>query len=317
MPSFARLLLLACALVTVNADVTDTPISVAAHNGIDGARKRRSVASNMRRWTPPPTPSGYTLVFGPTNGANNAPGYMGYTALDHYDVAGCAADCNSRGADPVGGACQYFNIWRGVETGQPDTYTCSMYWEPTDESTAVNYGQGDLEVTWSRGYSRNSLIIDGGFEGYVCGDDETFCYTTSYANWVGTNDNAGGELDATIFDYVPYAHTGHSSGLVGSADGVDTYSGTLTPAAPLDTVAGNDYLISFFQQSSFSGATGEAPAFLHILWNGVVVDTITPGYSTWSYYEFTVTAAGNDVLAFDGGSAPAWTFIDDVNVWAL
>lgn len=74
----------------------------------------------------PATPSGYEYVFGPTNGANNAPGYMGFSFLDRYDVNACAALCNSRGADSVGGACQYFNIWRAVVNGSPTTYTCSM-----------------------------------------------------------------------------------------------------------------------------------------------------------------------------------------------
>jgi len=47
----------------------------------------------------PDTPEGYDLVFGPTNGANNAPGYMGFAFLDKYDVQACADLCNTRGAD--------------------------------------------------------------------------------------------------------------------------------------------------------------------------------------------------------------------------
>ncbi|KAF7290316.1 hypothetical protein HMN09_01289600 [Mycena chlorophos] len=60
--------------------------------------------------TEPEDPDGYTLVFGPTGGANNAPGYMGFAFLSFYDVDGCAALCNGRGTDPVGGGCSYFNI---------------------------------------------------------------------------------------------------------------------------------------------------------------------------------------------------------------
>lgn len=51
---------------------------------------------------------------------------MGFAFLDRYDVDACAQQCNTRGADSQGGACQYFNIWRAVVDGTPTTYTCSM-----------------------------------------------------------------------------------------------------------------------------------------------------------------------------------------------
>jgi len=51
---------------------------------------------------------------------------MGFAFLDRYDVDACAQQCNTRGADGNGGACQYFNIWRAVVNGNPTTYTCSM-----------------------------------------------------------------------------------------------------------------------------------------------------------------------------------------------
>lgn len=51
---------------------------------------------------------------------------MGFVFLDKYDVDACAQQCNTRGADPSGGACQYFNIWRALVNGVPTTYTCSM-----------------------------------------------------------------------------------------------------------------------------------------------------------------------------------------------
>ncbi|KAF8798617.1 hypothetical protein BYT27DRAFT_7228349 [Phlegmacium glaucopus] len=262
----------------------------------------------------PADPSGYELVFGPTNGANNAPGYMGFVFLDRYDVNACAEQCNTRGADPVGGACQYFNIWRALVDGIPTTYTCSMYFIVADESTAVNTGQGDLAVTFSRGYKRINYVVDGGFEGFnIC---DTFCFSDSYSNWIGTSP-AGGFLDASIFFFAPYAHTGNGVGLLGSATGADTLSGTLTPAQPLATVAGQSYTITFFQASAFSGPSFEAPAFVDILWNGEIVSTIHPGFSNYEYFSFNVVGAGNDVLAFHGGVAPAWTFIDDIAVFQI
>ncbi|KAF9459605.1 hypothetical protein BDZ94DRAFT_1267884 [Collybia nuda] len=261
----------------------------------------------------PATPDGYELVFGPTGGANNAPGYMGFAFIDKYDVNACAALCNTRGADPNGGACQYFNIWRALVNGVPTTYTCSMYYLVADESTAVNFGQGDLKVTYSRGYKRKSLTPDAGFESYTCGD---FCFDNSSANWIGTSP-AGGAFDATVFHYAPYAHSGGSVGLLGSATGADALAGTLTHASPLSTVAGGKYTITFFHASVYSGQTSEAAAFVDVLWNGNIVTTLRPGYSPWKYYEFEVTAQGNDILAFHGGKAPAWSFLDDVFVFAL
>lgn len=189
-----------------------------------------------------------------------------------------------------------------------------QYFIVADESTAVNTGQGDLQVTFSRGYRRKNFLVDGGFEGFNACDD--FCFAESYANWIGTSPR-GGSLDATIFFNAPFAHSGNGSALLGSATGVDTLPGTLTPAQPLQTVAGQQYQISFFQASSFSGPTLEAPAFVNILWNGNIINTITPGFSGYELFQFTVTAVGNDVLAFNGGEAPAWSFLDDITVFQL
>jgi len=262
----------------------------------------------------PATPDGYELVFGPLNGANNAPGYMGFAFLDRYDVDACAEQCNERGADSVGGACQFFNIWRAVVNGNPTTYTCSMYFIPADASTAVNTGQGDLEVTFSRGYARKNFIVDGGFEDFNECDD--FCFDTQDANWIGTSP-AGGTLDATIFFFQPFAHSGNAVALLGSATGVDSLSGTLTYARPLATEPGKSYQISFFQASSFSPPAEEAPVTIDVVWNGVTVTTFKPGFSNFEFLSVNVVAKGSDTLAFHGGEAPAWSFIDDVTVFQL
>ncbi|KAJ7148547.1 hypothetical protein C8R43DRAFT_521131 [Mycena crocata] len=259
----------------------------------------------------PDTPEGYELVFGPTGGANNAPGYMGFAFIDKYDVGACAALCSTRGADRVGGGCAYFNIWRAVVSGVPTTYTCSMYYLVADESTAVNFGQGDLKVTLSRGYRRLSALADGGFEGFTACDD--FCFAETYANWIGTSP-AGGDFDASIFFFTPYAHTGHGSALLGAAFGDDTLAGTLTPTAPLKTEAGKNYVIQAFMASSFSGETLENPAKVDILWNGKRVGG-TSGFQEYTLVQASVVGTGSDKLSFVGGAAPAWTFIDDVFVY--
>jgi hypothetical protein len=157
------------------------------------------------------------------------------------------------------------------------------------------------------------LVIDGGFEGFTCSDGSDFCFAESYANWIGTSP-AGGDEDALIFHFTDYAFQGNSVGTLGSGDGVDALSGTLTPAKPLNTVAGKPYTIQFFQASSFSGDL-EAGAFLDILWNGKKVATINPGDSPYKPFQFTVLAQGKDVLSFHGGSFPAYVFIDNIDVF--
>lgn len=264
----------------------------------------------------PATPDGYSLVFGPTNGANNAPGYMGFAFLTKYDVQACADLCNTRGADANGGGCQYFNIWRAVVNGSPTTYTCSMYYVPSDASTAVNYGQGDLKVTFSRGYKRLSVIPDGGFESYFCPsqDPNDLCWTETDANWIGSSP-PGGHWDALIFSHAAYAHSGHSVASFGSGDGSDSDSGTLVPAQTLNTVAGRTYSLQLFYNSNFNSGVDEANASLEIIWNGQTVSTIKAGNSPWTFYQFTVVAKGNDQLKFFGGSFPAYVFLDDINLF--
>lgn len=51
---------------------------------------------------------------------------MGYDFIDRYDVDACATLCTTRNPDPMGGACQYFNIWRALINGVPATYTCAF-----------------------------------------------------------------------------------------------------------------------------------------------------------------------------------------------
>ncbi|KAJ7879909.1 hypothetical protein B0H14DRAFT_3769661 [Mycena olivaceomarginata] len=258
-------------------------------------------------------PEGYELVFGPISAANNAPGYMGFAFLDKYDVSACAQLCNLRGPDPAGGACKYFNIWRAVVHGKPKTYTCAMYSAPLDASTATNTGQGPLSVSLSRGYRRISHIADGGFEDYTCQNDASFCFDDKAPGWVGTA-SVGGQDDATVFHYQPYAHSGASVGLLGCAFGRDPYAGTLTPAVLGKLLHGRKYVVQFFHSSTYSGEELEVPSFVDVYWNGEVAGSVRVGYSPWTYYEFIVeaTGGGNDTLALRGGKAPAYDFIDDV-----
>ncbi|KAK7008308.1 hypothetical protein R3P38DRAFT_3211310 [Favolaschia claudopus] len=259
----------------------------------------------------PDTPDGYDLVFGPTGGANNAPGYMGFAFIDQYDVNACAQLCNGRGVDSNGGGCAYFNIWRAVVDGVPTTYTCAMYYLPTDASTAVNFGQGPLVVTLSRGYARRDLLPDGSFESFApCSD---FCFAATSPFWIGTSP-ATGDLDASIFFFPPYAHSGHSSALLGAAFGDDALPGTLRPAKAIKTVKGAGYVVQCFMSSAFSGPALEAKAEVDVKWNGVRVGG-TSGFTEYAFVEAAVVGTGSDQLEFVGGAAPAWTFIDDCHVY--
>ncbi|TFK18627.1 hypothetical protein FA15DRAFT_689757 [Coprinopsis marcescibilis] len=261
----------------------------------------------------PETPEGYALVF-ESDKATEAPAYMEFFLLDKYDVDTCARECNQHAPDSIGGVCQFFNIWRAVIDGVPVTYVCVLFSLPTDEATAIYPGEDDVQVTLSRGYMRQNLVIDGGFEAYDgCLD---FCYEEAYEHWIGTSP-AGGKDDATIFRAAMYARTAQTVGLLGSATGADSFAGTLTPANTLTTIEGRVYKVALFQNSAYSGPTFQKDSFLEILWNGEVVKTVRPGYSDWAFVEAEVVAEGDDVVEIRGGKAPAWTFVDDIGVWLL
>ncbi|KAJ7103874.1 hypothetical protein C8R44DRAFT_887375 [Mycena epipterygia] len=109
-------------------------------------------------------------------------------------------------------------------------------------------------------------------------------------------------LDASIFFFPPYAHTGHGSAFLGAAFGDDSLEGTLTPAAPLQTKAGTGYVIQAFLSSTFSGEELEAPAPVEILWNGVVVGVVH-GFMPYTLVQVAVTGTSTDVLSCVGGAA--------------
>jgi len=189
-----------------------------------------------------------------------------------------------------------------------------QYYIPTDASTATNYGQGTLQITLARGYKRRNLLFDGGFESFnQCND---FCYGSRTPFWQGTS-SPGGVLDASVFYYQPYARTGNAVGVLGSASGIDNLSGVLTVTHPLATTVGKSYQINLFHSSAFAGPLHEERSFFEVLWNGEVVKVVRPGYENWTLYQVEVEAKGDDKLALRGGSAPAWSFVDDVTLFPL
>jgi hypothetical protein len=75
-----------CAVQPVGAGPVPTPDTPAAFEAYQPFAATASSA---------PTPSGYNLAFTNINASNNANGYMGFTTLQTYDTAGCAAQCNA------------------------------------------------------------------------------------------------------------------------------------------------------------------------------------------------------------------------------
>ncbi|KAF8654312.1 hypothetical protein AX16_003539 [Volvariella volvacea WC 439] len=277
--------------------------------------KHSSAYALQQGFLTPNRPYTYDLIFGPTNGANNAPGYMGFALLSAYDTDACANLCNGRAADPVGGVCKYFNIWRAVVNGFPTSYVCSMYTDWTTNNTATNYGQGDLQVTFSRGYRKSSFLPDGGFElwGWTC---PNYCVTQLTNHW-RAYDSAGGTQDAVIMYWQQWARTFNALAVLGSLNNVDSLPGTIETRNPLPTYSHWWYKVAFYHRSDRSSPENQANSRVDVLWNGEVVLEIRPGYQGWTHYEVRVFGRGGDKLAFRGGQAPAWSFIDDVGIWVL
>lgn len=121
------------------------------------------------------TPAGYTQVFSNLNASNNAYGYLGYTTFKTYDVAGCAAKCNS-----ING-CVSFNIYferdPSVDPGtgasgcaNPPSTTlikCAFWGGPITVANANNPGQFrnqfQVVIAGSNGYVSNSIASVPGY----------------------------------------------------------------------------------------------------------------------------------------------------------
>lgn len=99
-----------------------------------------------------------------------------------------------------------------------------------------------------------------------------------------------------------------------SGDPDESAKGGLTPAAALDTTAGDTYVITFFERTNTITSPGTLT--LTVTWNGTPVFAVAgnPAFD-WRYHTITVTAAGSDVLSFETDSTThAELDIDDVYV---
>lgn len=120
------------------------------------------------------TPSGYTQVFSNLNASNNAYGYLGFTTFKTYDVASCAAKCNS-----IKG-CLSFNIYyerdpsvdpgAGTDCPNPSSTTfikCAFWGGPLTTTNANNFGQWrnkfQVVIAGSNGYVSNAIASVPGY----------------------------------------------------------------------------------------------------------------------------------------------------------
>ncbi|KAF8951215.1 hypothetical protein BDZ97DRAFT_1032046 [Flammula alnicola] len=285
----------------VEAPKTDFAAIEAAllSSGPDSLSKTtHAIASQPDADPDPATPDSFNFVFGPTNGATGAPGFMGFTLIDDYNVETCAQLCKSRDPDASGGACQFFNIWLAIENGTATQTTCAFYFLPTDISTATNLGTDQLQVSESRGYARITLIPDGGFEGFtcVCCPGHPFCSTTSYAAWTVLTDSVAGSPTEIL--RLTGTHTGFVFATLGFFSAGNP--GLLAPTAqPLATIAGKVYVITLFLRVIGVASDGVTPATgFGVMWNGAVVFTPKAVENNWNFYQVQVTAIGNDQVVF-------------------
>jgi len=112
-----------------------------------------------------PTPSGYVSAFTNLQAENNAYGYMGYTLLNSYDTAACAAQCNT-----IAG-CQAINVaferspsvdpGTGCDNPASTTLIKCVFWgSPVNAANAVNNGQ----------WRDNFQVVIAGSNGYTAID---------------------------------------------------------------------------------------------------------------------------------------------------
>jgi hypothetical protein len=151
----------------------------------------------------------------------------------------------------------------------------------------------------------SNLVLNPGFE------------TGDFSSWNVTLAAHGTDLDV---NGVP--NTGTSS----AAFGGTTPGSYDTIAQSFNTVAGGSYTFSFFLQVNGGSEEGESardiPAIdpiadFQAFWNGnMVLDSSlgNTGDFDFTKFSFTVTATGNDTIAFSGYNVPAHYYLDDVSV---
>ncbi|KAF8888173.1 hypothetical protein CPB84DRAFT_1786382 [Gymnopilus junonius] len=291
-------------------------------SSIKSFKPHKQSARTFRKRDTVTPPALFEETFGPISAANNADGYMGFELLSTYDVNACAQQCNTRAFDETSGPCIFFNIWQAVVNGTPSAITCSLYNTFTDASTATNTGQGTLQISLSRGFSRISNVQDGSFQDYTCVvTQQNGCPAEPSDFWTRVFVES---YDFVLVDNFP-AHSGTSSCFLFFNPPDPTspaFGSTLTYTPPLNTVAGQKYIISFFytlNTLSPPPTTTDGPLF-SVFWNNEdVLDVLQVGTEISSAYlngQVEVTATGDDTLFFKNGvSFSHASYLDDIAVF--
>ena len=147
-----------------------------------------------------------------------------------------------------------------------------------------------------------SLVQNGGFE------------TGDFTGWtlVGNTIVYSGRGRSTVYDAIEDASSGYDvvhSGTYGAFLGDDQLASL---SQPLPTIAGQNYLISFWLDNPVSGSVQQ---FL-VNWNGTTLyDSSSPPAFAWTNFQFIVTASGtNSILQFGAENDPSYFGLDDVSV---
>ena len=285
----------------------------------------------------PPTPYQYELIYGPTGGANNAPGvsrdngfpllkrsqvnistwalrsltdttskpvHLFATPVPQIPLVECA-NTSISGAPLSTGLRQHIPaVWYVpsflcVGTGEfVYNLRITQYYLVANPSTATNTGQGSLEVTYARGYMRQPLNPDGDFSG---------------------SDSAWITQSSSILHDSSLAHSGSDVGVVGTQRTPASGSslGSITLARPLAT-HGETYDLQFFASArpTVSSTPLNGSTVSQVLWNDAVVATIAPQTTDWEVYTVSVTGHGNDVLSFVQTDGTVYTLIDKVSLFS-
>lgn len=119
-------------------------------------------------------PDGYSLSFGPNQGATSADVYLGYYTLSKFDPIACQQYCDQ--AD----SCYAFNLYMERDPTQdagdnclnpPSTTNikCSLWGSHIDQTTATNAGQWrrDFQVVIGASMGYNKLAAPASTPGYT------------------------------------------------------------------------------------------------------------------------------------------------------
>jgi hypothetical protein len=147
-----------------------------------------------------------------------------------------------------------------------------------------------------------SLVQNGGFE------------TGDFTGWTLVGDTIVyyGHGEFIIYDAVEGTNSGYEvvhSGDYGAFLGDDRLA---TLSQTLATVAGQNYLISFWLDNPVSGSVQQ---FL-VNWSGTTLyDVTNPPAFAWTNLQFIVTASGtNSILQFGAENDPSYFGLDDISV---